>query len=226
MTDISVRPSLFSFSIDLPQPKLDGFNPLLLSELSFRIAEALQVPASSDSFRLRVGDALFGYDLLCTFFGGNVDVKKTAERLTLTFKNGRVQADIPFIFDRVARFLGAFASGHEQAVAIAGFCHGLSPSEEDRNAFLAQFAVTKAVTAPGVTGRVTVHDWIEPIKVMAEASFVLPAGLFVHWETTYRNLGQIKTMRPDHFKNVAYAIPASFVAAAAVFGLKIESWVS
>ena len=43
---------------------------------------------SSDSFRLRVGDALFGDDLICTFFGGNVDVKKTADRLTLTFKNG------------------------------------------------------------------------------------------------------------------------------------------
>jgi hypothetical protein len=222
MKDISVKPSLFSFSIDLPQPRLDGFNPVRLTELSLRIAEALQAPPSSDSFRLRVGDALFGYDLVCTFFGGNVEVKKTADRITLTFKNGRVQADIGFIFDRVARFLEAFASGHEQAVAVTGFCHGFGASEEDRNAFLGQFAVAKDVTGPGVTGRVTVHDWVEPIKVMAEASLVLPAGLFVHWETTYRNREQVKTMPTDHFKSVAYAIPSSFVAAAAVFGLKIE----
>ena len=222
MKDISVKPSLFSFSIDLAQPRLDGFNPVRLTELSLRIAEALQAPASSDNFRLRVGDALFGYDLVCTFFGGNVDVKKTADRLTLTFKNGRVQADIAFIFDRVARFLEAFAAGHEQAVAVAGFCHGLSASEEDRNGFLGQFAVTKEVTGPGVTGRVTVRNWVEPIKVMAEASLVLPKALFVHWETTYTNPEQMKTLPADHFKNMAYAIPASFIAAAAVFGLKIE----
>jgi hypothetical protein len=179
-------------------------------------------PRSLDNFRLRVGDALFGYDLFCTFFGGNVDVKKTADRLTLTFKNGRVQADIGCIFDRIARFLEAFASGYEQPVAVTGFCHGLSASKEDRNAFLDQFAVTKAVIGPGIAGRVTVHDWEEPIKVMAEASFVLDAGLFVHWETIYRSRAQLKTMPADHFKQVAYAIPSSFVAAAAEFGLKIE----
>jgi hypothetical protein len=122
----------------------------------------------------------------------------------------------------VARFLEAFAAGHEQAVAVTGFCHGLSASEEDRNGFLGQFAVTKEVTGPGVTGRVTVRNWVEPIKVMAEASLVLPKALFVHWETTYTNPEQMKTLPADHFKNMAYAIPASFIAAAAVFGLKIE----
>src|ERR1700751_2426583 len=141
MKEVNLKPSLFSFSIDLPQPKLGGFNPILLSELSLRIADALQAPVVSDSFRLRVGDGLFGYDLFCTFFGGNVDVKKTAERLTLTFKNGRVQADIPFIFDWVARFLQAFAAGHQQPVIVTGFCHSKSPSVEDRSAFLEQFAV-------------------------------------------------------------------------------------
>jgi hypothetical protein len=215
MKDISVKPSLFSFSIDLPQPRLDGFNPVRLTELSLRIAEALQAPPSSDSFRLRVGDALFGYDLLCTFFGGNVEVKKTRP------SNADFQrmAESRRILDSS---LIAFASGHEQAVAVTGFCHGLGGSEEDRNTFLGHFAVTKDVTGPGVTGRVTVHDWVEPIKVMAEASLVLPAGLFIYWETTYRNREQVKTMPTDHFKNVAYAIPSSFVAAAAVFGLKIE----
>jgi hypothetical protein len=149
MKELSLRPSVFSFSIGLPQSKLDGFNPILLSELSLRIADALQAPATSDAFRLRVGDALFGYDLSCAFFGGNVEVKKTAERFTLTFKNGRVQADIPFIFDRVARFLQAFGSGPQQRVIVTGFCHGKSASDEDRIAFLEQFAVTKDVTGPG-----------------------------------------------------------------------------
>jgi len=222
MKELSLKPSVFSFSIDLSQSKLDGFNPILLSELSLRVADALQAPATSDSFRLRVGDALFGYDLLCTFFGGNVDVRKTAERLTLTFKNGRVQADIPFIFDRVARFLQAFAAGHQQTVTVTGFCHGKTASDEDQTAFLDQFAVTKDVIGPGVTGRVTVRDWAKPIKVTAEASLILPQGIFVFWETTYTNPEQIKTMADDHFKKVAYAIPPSFIAAAAVFGLKVE----
>jgi hypothetical protein len=39
MKELSLRPSLFSFSIDLPQSKLDGFNPILLSELSLRKIE-------------------------------------------------------------------------------------------------------------------------------------------------------------------------------------------
>jgi hypothetical protein len=222
MKDIIVKPSLFSFSIDLPQTRLDPFNQVLLSEFSIRIAEALQASPSPESFRLRIGDALFSYDLFCTFFGDNVDVRKTAERLTLRFKNGRVQADLGFIFDRVDRFLRAFASGHGQVVAVTGFCHGLCASKEDRDIFLRQFAVTEAVTGPGLVGRIKVGDWVEPIKVMAEASFIFPDGLFVHWETTHTNREDIKTMPSDHYKKVAYLIPSSFFAAAAVFGLKLE----
>jgi hypothetical protein len=94
MKDIIVKPSLFSFSIDLPQRRLDPFNQVLLSELSIRIAEALQASPSTESFRLRIGDALFSYDLFCTFFGDNVDVRKTAERLTLTFKNGMAKGNL------------------------------------------------------------------------------------------------------------------------------------
>lgn len=151
-----------------------------------------------------------------------MDVKKSADRLTLTFKNGRIQADIPFIFERVARFLQVFAAGNQQNIVITGFCHGKSASKENRNAFLEQFAATKDVVGPGVTGRVAVRDWANPIKVMAEASQVLPDGLFVFWETTYSSPDQTKIKAEDHFKKVADAIPTSFVAAAAVLGLKIE----
>jgi predicted nucleic acid-binding protein len=49
-----------------------------------------------------------------------------------------IEVVIAVIFDRVARFLEAFAGGNEQAVAVTGFCHGLSASEEDRNGFLGQ----------------------------------------------------------------------------------------
>lgn len=69
MKEITIRPSLFSFSVDLPLPRLDPFNQVLLSELSIRIAEALQAPVSPERFRLRIGDALFSYDLFCSFFG-------------------------------------------------------------------------------------------------------------------------------------------------------------
>jgi hypothetical protein len=93
MKEINIRPSLFSFSVDLPLPRLDPFNQVLLSELSIRIAEALQAPVSPERFRLRIGDALFSYDLFCSFFGDNVEVKKTAERISLTFKNGRIRRE-------------------------------------------------------------------------------------------------------------------------------------
>jgi hypothetical protein len=58
--------------------------------------------------------------------------------------------------------------------------------------------------------------------VSAEASLILPDALFVFWETAHTNPENIKTMTEDTFRKAAYAIPVSFFAAAAVFGLKIE----
>lgn len=69
---ITVRATLFGASIDLPIQRPDPFNQLLLSEFSNRVAEVLQVPMVPEQFRVRIGDALFWYELLGSFLGDNV----------------------------------------------------------------------------------------------------------------------------------------------------------
>jgi hypothetical protein len=193
---------------------------VLLSEFSNRFAEVLLIQPTPEQFRLRIGDALFWYELLCSFFGDNVQVRKTADRISLTFRNGRLRSDIEFIGVRTARFLEAFASGPEQVVILSAFCHANCTSQGDRDAFLAQFAVKESVVGPGLTGRVRVADWPEPIKINAEASFVVPGGLFIGWETSYTNSKE-KYATQDKQK-LSERIGSSFGLAAEVFGLKVE----
>jgi hypothetical protein len=218
---ITIKVSLFGGTVDLPLRRLDAFNPVLLSEFSSRVAEALQVPMVPEQFRLRIGDALFWYELQCSFLGDNVQVKKSAERASLIFKNGRLRSDIDFIGNRVARFLEAFASGQGQVVIFSAFCHGSCSSPDERDAFLGKFAVQESVVAPGLTGRVRVASWPELIKINAEGSFIVPSGLFVGWETSYTNL-QEKDATQDQQINIPERIGASFEEAAEVFGLKLE----
>jgi len=132
-----------------------------------------------------------------------------------------LRSDIEFIGGRTARFLEAFASGPEQVVILSAFCHGNCRSQGDRDAFLAQFAVKESVVGPGLTGRVRVADWPEPIKINAEASFVVPAGMFVGWETSYTN-PKDNDAAQDKQKKLSERIGSSFGLAADVFGLKVE----
>jgi hypothetical protein len=217
---ITIKASLFGGSIDLPA-RADPFNPIILSELSHRVAEALQIPVVPDQFRLRIGDALFWYELLGSFIGDNVQVRKTADRLSLLFKNGRLKSDVEFIGNRVARFLEAFASGPGQVVIFTAFCHGECSSQEERDAFLSPFALRGSVAGPGLTGRVTVPNWPDLIKFNAEASFILPAGLFVGWETSYTNSSEKEAVQEQQ-KITAERIGAALESAADVFGLRLE----
>ena len=86
---------------------------------------------------------------------------------------------------------------------------------------MAPFAVAESVVGPGVTGRVRVSDWPEPIKINAEASFVVPTGLFIGWETSYTNPME-KGATQSQQRKMSDRIGSSLEAAAAVFGLKLE----
>jgi len=86
---------------------------------------------------------------------------------------------------------------------------------------LAPFAVAETVVGPGITGRVRVADWPEPIKISAEASFIVPGGFFVAWETSYTNPVE-KNAAQDHQPKIFNRIGSSFEAAADIFGLKLE----
>jgi hypothetical protein len=221
MMAMTIKPLLFGGSVDLPLQRLDSFNQVLLSEFSNRVAEVLLVPAVPEQFRLRIGDALFWYELLCSFLGDNVQVRKSADRISLIFKNARLRSDIDFIENRTARFLEAFASGPGQVAIFTAFCHGNCSSQEERDAFLAQFAVKESVVGPGLTGRVKVSNWPQLIKINAEASFIVPGGLFVGWETSYTNPKE-KDASQDQQRKLSELIGPSFESAAEAFGLKIE----
>jgi hypothetical protein len=222
MIEIAIKASLFGGSIELPSSRLEPFNQVLLSEFSNRISEILEAPMAPERFRLRIGDALFSYDLFCSFFGDNVQVKKSAERVSLMFKNGRLRSDLDFIGTRTARFLNAFASGQGQVIFLSGFCHGACRSQSERDTFLAQFAVEEAVIGPGLTGRVKVNTWPEPIRVTSEASFVVPGGLFINWETSYTKRRELKGVPEHQNSEVSERIGPSFGSAAEIFGLKLE----
>ena len=218
---ITIKASLFGGSLDLPIQRLDPFNPLLLSEFSNRVAEVLQVPMVPEQFRVRIGDALFWYELFGSFLGDNVQVRKTADRVSLIFKNARLGSDIQFIGNRTARFLEAFGLGSQQVVIFTAFCHGSCSSKDERDAFLAPFAVRESVVGPGLTGRVKVANWPELIKVNAEASFIVPEGLFIGWETSYTNPKE-RDAAQDHHKKMSEQIGPSLQSAAEVFGLKLQ----
>jgi hypothetical protein len=215
---ITTKATLFGSSVDLPFRRPDPFNPLLLADFSNRVADALLLPIQSEQFRLRIGDALYWYELLGSFLNDNIQVRKSADRVTLTFKNGRVANDVEFIATRVSRFLDAFASGFEQQVVLTAFCHAGCNSTDERDHFLAPFAVAESVVGPGITGRVRVPGWPEPIKVNIEASFVVVGGLFVGWETAYTN----REKNAGQASKISEQIFPSFETAAGVFGVKVE----
>ena len=218
---ITTKAVQFGGGVDLPFRRPDPFNSLVLSEFANRIAEVLLLPVQADQFRVRVGDALYWYELVGSFLGDNVQFKKTAERATLVFKNGRVAADVQFIGIRTARFIQALGSGDGQQVILTAFCHASCASLEERDRFLSPFAIADSVVGPGLTGRVRVTDWPEPIKVNIEASFLVSGGLFVAWETAYTSTSQMKATQDDQQK-MSELIGASFETAAGVFGLKLE----
>jgi hypothetical protein len=144
---ITTKAVVFGGSIDLPLRRPDPFNPLVLSEFANRVAEVLLLPIQADQFRVRIGDALYWYELVGSFLGDNVQFKKTAERATLIFKNGRVSADVQFIGVRTDRFIEAFVSGAGQQVILTAFCHASCASLAERDRFLSPFAIADSVSS-------------------------------------------------------------------------------
>jgi hypothetical protein len=221
MKDIIIKASLFGGSIELPLQRLDPFNSVFLSEFANRIAEVLQVQVLPENFRLRIGDALFSYDLSGSFLGENINVHRSANRISLSFKNGRVQSDLAVIAGCTDRFLEAFASGLGQVAFFSGFCHGACESQQARDAFLAQFAVSQSVVGPGLTGRIQVPDWPTPVKITSEASVIVTEGLFVGCEMSYINQQELKDAMQGPKAKISARAGPTFERAAAVFGLRL-----
>jgi len=198
----------------------DPFNQVILAEFSNRVAEALSVPMIPDLFRVRIGDPLFGYELTASFFGDNVQIKRTADRVSLTFKNARSISDLQFIGARIAGFLDLCTTPGQVGV-VSAFVHGGCHTPEERDAFLAPYAVSREVTGPGLTGRVKVPEWPDLIKVTAERSFIESKGLYIAWETTYTR----PAFSPGSFQRDATfweRFEAGLQAASKVFGIDFK----
>lgn len=211
---LTLTPKLFGASLEVTYPRLRPFNPIELDEFCTRATASLAFPHSSDRFRLRPGDALYGYELVGNFLGENVQLRRTAERAVLTLRNGRTSQDQQFILNKASAFLQGFGTD-AQAISLTAFCHGLSSEEGAVEAYLRRFVINGRIKFPGATGRVEVEGWPELVKVNLEASFLVQGGVFVSWETP---LVVPSPERPsnDLLERSSHALRS----AAAVFGLE------
>ncbi|HEV7868709.1 MAG TPA: hypothetical protein VGO90_13565 [Chthoniobacteraceae bacterium] len=179
---------VFGMHIDVPFPSPLGFAQANIEEFGAALCEAdTGLTLRSDQIRLKRWDDLFGYELSAHFFGENGTLIRTSDRIKLGIRNARTAADLKIMCDAFARLYEIADCDSDSLTAFSAHAHGKFASAEERESYLQRFSYSPMVNKPAALGYVNVLGWEKDIRVLIEASNVVPDAVFVMWETLWTN---------------------------------------
>lgn len=179
---------IFGVHVDVPFPAPLGYQAAKLEEFGAKLCDQKAgLPLRPDQLRLRRFDELFDYELRANFFGDNGTLIRNAERVKLGVRNARTQGDWNVIQQSLTRFYGMMDFDEKTTTTLSSHVHGKFETVEARDQWLSQFSHNALVEKPAALGYVRIPDWEKDIRVLIEPSNVVPAAVFVLWETQYSN---------------------------------------
>ena len=179
---------IFGLHVDIPFLPPLGMQQAKLEEFGAKICDpATGLNLRAEQVRMKRWDDLFGYEVTAQFFGENGTLSRTADRIKLGIRNARTAGDWKIIQDTLQRFYTLMKFPPESVTGLSAHAHVKFSVEEERDAFLQRFSYSPLFSKPAALGYVQVIDWEKEIRVLIEASNVIPDGLFIMWDTQFAN---------------------------------------
>ena len=179
---------LFGVHVDVAFPQPMTYNAAKLEDFATAICNPLTgLSVRPDQVRVRRFDDIFDYELKVNFFGDNGTLTRTAERVKLGVRNARTQGDWNIIQTTLTRFYNLMNFEEKSVTHLSTHAHAKFEQPEDREKWLSQFSHNALVEKPAALGYVKIPDWEKEVRVLVEHSNVVPAALFIAWDTQFEN---------------------------------------
>jgi hypothetical protein len=188
---------IFGIHVDVPFASPLGIQQAKLEEFGAKICDpAKGLGLRPDQIRLKRWDELYGYEMSAQFFGENGTLTRTSDRIKLGIRNARTAGDWKIIQDTLQKFYAMMDFPPESLTALSAHAHGKFPTTEERETYLQKFSYSPLFSKAAALGYVQVIDWEREIRVLIEASNVVPDALFVMWDTQFTNDQEWETFLP------------------------------
>jgi len=179
---------IFGIHVDVPFTPPLGIRQADLEDFGAKICDTTKgLSLRPDQIRVKRWDELYGYELSAQFFGENGTLNRSADRIKLGIRNARTAGDWKVIQDTLQRFYTFMDFPLESITALSAHAHVKFATVDERDAFLQRFSYSPLFSKPAALGYVQVIDWEKEIRVLIEASNVVPDGLFIMWDTQFTN---------------------------------------
>ncbi len=206
---------IFGLHVDVPFLSPVGFSQARLEEFGASLCDpAKGLSLRVEQIRTKRWDELFGYELSANFFGENGTFSRTAERVKLGVRNARTAGDWNIMRDTLQRFYTLMDFPETTVTTLATHVHAKFPSQEERDAWLGRFSYSPLISRSAALGYVQIADWEKDIRVLIEASNVVPDGVFAMFDTQFVN--------EQDWESFLASLPTMMENAANLFDLGFE----
>ena len=177
------------------------------------IAQAFQPFGLKPSqLELTKRDEVFNFELRVSMFNGNGNFSLNAERMEVSFSNGRSREDLNVIARCLLTFQEAAHLPEDRKGVFNAHVHGL-PTRDEADKYFSAFARnSEGFTLRGFVANLRAGTWKDEIRLYVDQSNVVPGGVFVNWSTVLP--GGIVT------EGVLQELVRSFEAVSGALGIK------
>ena len=129
--------------------------------------------------------AAFNYEVSFNLFNGNGRFRISAEKAEVHFQGATGPKDFDLVLDCITKFYQHVPLPEMSTSAISANAHSVAITVEAAQEYLSRYAdPAKGIVRGGTIAIIVVDKWKEEIKLSVEQSLILPAGLFITWNTS------------------------------------------
>ncbi len=179
---------IFGVHVDVAFPAPLAYQAAKLDTFATNICHPKEgLSLRPDQIRLRRFDDLFDYEMKATFFGENGTLIRNAERIKFGIRNARTQGDWNVIQQTLTKLYTIMDFEEKSTTHLSTHAHAKFEDEHERDEWLSQFSHNSFIGKPAALGYVTIPDWEKDIRVLMEPSNMVPAAVFIAWDTQFTN---------------------------------------
>jgi hypothetical protein len=179
---------VFGVAIDVAFPQPLTYQAAKLEDFATAICNPQTgLSVRPDQIRLRRFDDLFDYEVKVNFFGDNGTLTRAADRVKLGIRNARTQGDWNIIQQTMTRFYTLMNFDETSLTHLSTHAHAKFETPEERDQWIGQFSHNTLIEKPAALGYVKIPDWEKEVRVLVEYSNLVPAAIFIAWDTQFVN---------------------------------------
>jgi hypothetical protein len=134
------------------------------------------------------GDMLYSYEFDFAVYGENVKLFLNSERFSLSFANGRSEADVQVVANGLVGFSECFPYLAGSFITANLYAHASFDSSAKHKEFMSKFAFAGVnVEWSGAVAHLKTKTWPEPVRFLIDRSEMFPSSLFLAWTTKLNN---------------------------------------